>query len=298
MDLGALVQQTVEVNDSVTFFELDNGFAIGCEVGEDGEKRYCLLNNLNDHSDIPYGDNARSIPDGGYSSFSDEAKKLLESHAANLENPLQPIDEQICEIYDQILEPIEIKPVRRPNFSIIALVAAVTATYPLAVAGVAAYLGIKSALRKDQHGDQYLLMGTLYAPFLLPGAVKDLVRPSVSGVRIKDSDVFESKPEGENYVGIGDSIGFNPRYFGDSSSVKGRKAFLDITFSDGLKLSESLAYYPKNGNHYDSSGFFLPFDIGLREQLDGLLGQEKAIYQSWRDFEKSVKPEDVAKLLE
>lgn len=297
MDLGALVQQTVEINNSVTFFELNNGFAIGCEVDDSGETKYCILNNLGGHTEMPFGHNAKSLPNGGPSSLSNKAKKLLESYATGLEDPLKQINGQVRDIYDQILEPIEIRSVRRPNFSLISQVIGITAVYPLALAGTVGYLGMKSFLGKNQHGDDYLMMGTLTAPFLLPGAIKELVCPSVSGVKIKNREILESELNGEDYVGIDNYGRFNPRFFGDSSSVKGRKAFLNVIFSDGLILSESTAYYPANGNPYSSAQFFFPFDVELKEQLDGLLEQKDRVYQNWRNFEKNVQPEDVAKLV-
>lgn len=126
---------------------------------------------------------------------------------------------------------------------------------------------------------------------------------SVEGVRITNKRIFSDKPKGDDYIGIidisADDEGLNPDFFGDSSSVNGRKAFLIVVFPDGLELSESCVFHPVNKNNYNyrSAKHFLKTERDLINEVYSLAEQEQQSYKEWRDFRENLKPEEVGAVL-
>lgn len=174
--------------------------------------------------------------------------------------------EKISQIYDEILSPIQIEPVRKRDWGPV-LTIGLTLAYPIFVPLVF----LKTTLRpsKPRFIDGYYHIWALTIPCYLPSAIKELISPSIKGVRISNPEVFLSEPaEDRAAITYNKYLDFNPEFFG-YPSINGRKAFLEALFPDGLVLKENSAYYSEFGKEtYSQSRYFLPFDINLRKKLD------------------------------
>ena len=291
MSLQEMLTEVRRLDESVLVFKLKNGFAVGCEKGSNEETKFAALSG---QSDLSLGHNARLVASGDHTSFSSGAKRTLDDFTKTMENPISQIESEMEEMYDRILEPIEIQPVHKRNFGYALPIVGITLTYP--VSAPLTYLFYRAKGIRDIDGVD-ILFAVLATPFLFPGAVGELVSPSVKGVRITNKEVFSDKPEGDEYVGIFTYGKLNPDFFGDSSCVTGRKAYLQVVFPDGLQLLEGHAFYPENGNHYRSARHFLKTDKGLIDGFYSIREREEQVRKGWCDFRDNLKPEEVGAVL-
>lgn len=289
-----MLTEVRRLDESVLVLELRNGFAVGCENGNSEETKFAAISNVGSMSDLPFGDNAKFVASGDYASFSTDAKRTLDDFAKGMENPLSPIKSEMEGTYDRILEPVDIQHVHKRNFSYALPIIGITLTYP--VSAPLTYLFYRAKGIRDIDGVD-ILVPVLATPFQFPDAVRELVSPSVKGVKIKNKEIFSDKPDGDDYVGISTYGELDLDFFGDSSSVNGRKAYLQVVFPDGLKLSEGCAFYPANGNHYRSARHFLKTDRGLIDEVYSMREREDQIWKGWRDFRDNLKPEEVGAVL-
>lgn len=296
MGLQDLVKDTTELGEGIFVLNLGD-YALGCERGYklvtgEREVKYTLLTNFAHTSKSPLNESAISTLTGEWTRLSRPTSELFHEYTRSLPDPIAPLKAEIEKVYDQILVPINIRPVRKPNFGFALPVIGATLTYPLAVAGGFAYLAAKRLRGYHHHGDEYFLHGIIAAPVMIPSALKELTYPSVKGVRIENPDVFSSEPKNEDHVGIGNvvSLPLTPESFGDSSSLKGRKAYLSIIFPDGLELSESSVAYPVvNGmNCYSRVRHFLPIERTLKEKAYSLYEKQEKTWKALRDFREGL----------
>ena len=294
MSLQEMLREVKRIDESVLVLELRNGFAIGCENDATEGTKFAAISNLGSNSELPFGHNANLVSSGDYASFSIDAKKTLDDFAKGMENPLSPVESEMGEAYDGILEPVDVQPVHKRNFGYALPIVGMTLSYP--VSAPLTYLFYRARGIRDIDGVN-ILVPVLATPFQFPDAVRELVSPSVKGVRITNKKVFSNKPEGDDYVGISTYGELNLDFFGDSSSVNGRKAYLQVVFPDGLELSENHAFYPPNGNQYHSAKHFLRTERKLINRVYSLREQEQQIYKGWRDFRENLKPKEVDAVL-
>ncbi|MFH1589183.1 MAG: hypothetical protein ABIB43_01305 [archaeon] len=304
MSLQDLVKETKELNESVLVVDLNNGFSIGLERVKSHDSKtkdlkYRLLYNTG--SNIGYmGSNAKFVSNGEYSSFSSDAERMLEKYTMTLQDLTKPIDTKIGELYDKVLAPIEIQPVKKRNFSYLLPAFGITLTYPISVPAIFIFAMVSKMGGTVGAG---LMRYALYAPLQIPEAIRYAVHPSIKGVKVTNKEVFSEKPENENYVAVTDfGENFNPDFFGDSSSLKGRKVFLHATFPDGLELTNSwLSYHNEHNsdikNPYSSTKLFLPVDKELSDQAHSLYNQYNQMWSDIRDFRDNIKPKEIAATL-
>jgi len=304
MSLQDLVKETKELSESVLAVDLTNGFSIGLEkapfkYSKSKSMKYRLLYNTGSYCGH-LGENAKFVSNGKSTSFSGDVGKMLDDYTMTLQDLTKPIDDQIEELYDEVLAPIEIEPVKKRNFSYLLPAFGITLTYPISVPAIFIF-----AMVSDMGGTigAGLMRYALYAPLQIPEAIRYAVHPSIKGVKVTNKEVFSEKPENENYVAITDfGRNFNPDFFGDSSSLKGRKVFLHATFSDGLELTDKwLSYHNEHNsdikNPYSSTKQFLPVDKELSDRAHSLYNQHKQMWSDIREFRDNIKPKEIAATL-
>lgn len=185
------------------------------------------------------------------------------------------------DIYMDMLQPLELSPVHERNWGFIRGSIVGTTIWPINVPYQIIKLARKRKSNTFRHGDQYAVMGAISAPFCLKESFEELVRPSMKGLTVSNIEqllsekIISTNLDNEN-PGLRFGYGKrNPESFGDSSSRKGKKGYIELVFPDELLMGEDSAFYPANaGNHYSSSKHFLKIDPSLKEELYDLVKQE------------------------
>jgi hypothetical protein len=190
-------------------------------------------------------------------------------------------NKKFTEIYMRMLAPIELEPVRKRNWNFILHPNLITLTYPFSVSYELLKGLAKQITGTFEHGDQYQILGTITAPGLLGYSLKELIVPSIKGLRIKNKDelirggILLSKPDWENPGITNFDNKRTPDFFGGCTSMEGKKGFLELAFSDELLFCEDSPFYPANaGAHYSSAKYFLRTRKALRKELYDLVRTE------------------------
>lgn len=300
MSLLDKLEEAWHLDSSTSVLLFDDGCAIGCEQ-RDSDTVFALLC---DHAVIDGRRFASHFPHHFYPSrlvstgapadFSPAVMQLLDDYAKNLPDPLAPIASGLKDAYNKILEPVRIEPVRKRDLGIDLPIIGFTLTYPLSFPAV--YLFSRAVGIRDIDGTS-IALGLLSIPGHFKDALDDLVSPSVKGVRIANKDIFSKYPMDGDYVGITNPGRGFPDFFGDASSLTEPKAYLQLTFSDGLQLHNGFAFYPADGNHYSSAKYFLKVDRALTENVYSLKRAEEELVQRRGDFVTTLDPKEIGAVL-
>lgn len=313
MELQEIVEKTERLGDRVSVAGLSNGYAIGFEIFKEREHyitgksfrnerreddiKYAIFGNFSDSQNIYDGHNANFLSDNISTGFTFEAQELLEQFSQRLRSPMKELGQRRETIYNEMLKPLGIVPVHKRKWSYSLPIIGRSLTYPLSVPLM--YLNYRRQGVRDIDGVP-ILIPLLTIPSQLKSAIKELISPSQKGHSITNKSLLKSISDkvspGICFLGGEEpNKSDNPDCFGDGSG-DGRP-FLDLVFPDGLTLCRNHASYPKDKNHYDEMKYYLPVAKDLIKEIYLLEDKEKSEWQRWRDFRKSVKREDVEKLL-
>ena len=288
MKLQELVEKTKKFDDRTLAITLKNGFAIGFEKYKKGEQaivsrgvnikdrgddiKYELLDNYS-MPPAPANFNACFLSDDKGTYFTVEAGRLFYDFPKTLKSPIKEIEAERQETYDNIIEPLGIKPVHGRNWAFSLSTIGLTLTYPISMPIYYAYHRIKHG-ESVAHTPLYFLFTAI--PSMFPEAVKELIKPDRKGYKITNKQLVKPTPDSSS-LGIElherneDEESESLDFFGDGS---GDNPYLSLHFPDGLRLCNGHAYY-----------------LSLEQK-------ENEEWQKYRDFKRSVKKEDVKELLD
>lgn len=286
MSLNDLVEKVDTLDENLWVLNLNNNFRIACE-NKEGELEHRIF-----------------IDEMCTWGFSDEAKDKLEDYTKDFSNPLKNIKRDVQKIYDEILEQVKIEPIRKREYDAIFYPLIGTLGLPLFVPLAYSYAKFKKITNDTSRHDWLPLMIALSQPFYLKSAVKELIYPSIKGVKISNKEALLTNVKGENYVGV--KYGAFEKEFPDFFHCKTLdnkiKPSLSLVFPDGIivdndsasyKFSEDFVGRGDKGNYYEKIKYFLPIKPGTKEEIERLVKDKSFLDKGYRGFRKNFDKKEV-----
>ncbi|NPE26956.1 hypothetical protein HNV12_03055 [Methanococcoides sp. SA1] len=185
------------------------------------------------------------------------------------------------DIYMEMLSPLDLKLIHKRHWNMITYPILGSITWPINVSYQILKTGYKQATNTYKHGDQYGVFAAISAPLFLPHSLKELVAPSVKGLGVSNMEkllkerIITTRPDDQNPAIIFGHGTEGPNFFGDSSSLSGKKGYIDLFFPDGLSLGDHGALYPANSEKtYESSNHFIKVNPDIKTELRDLVKKE------------------------
>lgn len=180
-----------------------------------------------------------------------------------------------------MLSPINLEPVHKRNWHLIMDPPIGTIIWPINVP-YQITKPLVDYLFDTKFSGRYDIPAAISTPLFLKDSFNELVNPSIKGVGV--SNIEELLSEGillDGSDGVNPAIHFgydknaNPDFFGDSSSLSGKKGYISLVFPDELILEQDKPLYPADsGGRYEASTHFLKVDTSLKEELYSLVEKE------------------------
>ena len=310
MNLQEMLKDVKRYGDSILIAELQNGYALGYEKKQRGEKEVVSGvvipaddSHLYDFSGRTLRGSRRPKPQSigeqddfekdYFERFTEDALAAFEGYHSQHPGSISTLEAELQQLYQQAVQPLELKECPlRPSLKDLALPLALTTGFPLLAPATLLYFAKAKPQGEGALGLFFLGVG---GPYMLAQYCEEMVSPSLKYLRVKNRGALMEKREGNVAV---DFIGTPQECFGVGLYFPDGNGLEDCCNSDTYFNSKNWIKKVRiNDGAYEQAEHFMNLPEKLHQELREKMKARKRELEKWNEFQKSMTAEDQFALL-